>query len=84
MAIPQKRIAMWASPRCLSTVLLRSWGNRPDTFVHDEPLYPHYLLVTGRPDPGKEEVLKRYETDWVKIVEQVIQPVISDRYLKPM
>jgi hypothetical protein len=71
MAIPQKRIAMWASPRCLSTVLLRSWGNRPDTFVHDEPLYPHYLSVTGRPDPGGEEVLKRYETDWVKIVQQV-------------
>lgn len=46
MTIPVKRIAMWASPRCLSTVLLRSWSNRPDTFVHDEPLYPHYLIVS--------------------------------------
>ncbi|NET65338.1 MAG: hypothetical protein F6K63_13505 [Moorea sp. SIO1G6] len=66
-----KRIAMWASPRCLSTVLLRSWGNRPDTFVQDEPFYPHYISVTGRKDPGMDEVLNRYETDWVKIVEQV-------------
>ncbi|MEM7727023.1 MAG: hypothetical protein AAF208_11730 [Cyanobacteria bacterium P01_A01_bin.45] len=66
-----KRIAMWASPRCLSTVLLRSWASRPDTFVHDEPLYPHYLLVSGRNDPGRDEVLNHYETDWVKIVEQV-------------
>ena len=58
MANQLKRIAMWASPRCLSTVLLRSWASRPDTFVQDEPLYPHYLLVSGRKDPGREEVLE--------------------------
>ncbi|MGD1809009.1 hypothetical protein ACP6PL_26720 [Dapis sp. BLCC M126] len=28
--------------------MLRSWGNRLDTFVHDEPFYPHYLLCSGR------------------------------------
>jgi len=71
VTIKLKRIGMWASPRCLSTVLLRSWGNRPDTFVQDEPLYPHYLLVSGRQDPEKDEVINRYETDWVKIVEQL-------------
>lgn len=81
MAIPQKRIAMWASPRCLSTVLLRSWSNRPDTFVHDEPLYPHYLLVTGRQDPARDEVLNHYETDWVKIVDQVTRGFIPDSKL---
>ncbi|NEQ99060.1 MAG: hypothetical protein F6K30_20465 [Cyanothece sp. SIO2G6] len=72
MAIPSKRIGMWACPRCLSTVLLRSWSNRPDTFVQDEPLYPHYLLISGRKDPGRDAVLNRYETDWQKIVEQLI------------
>lgn len=66
-----KRIAMWASPRCLSTVLLRSWASRPDTFVRDEPLYPHYLLVSNRQDPGRDDVLSQYETDWRKIVEEV-------------
>lgn len=71
MEIPVKRIAMWASPRCFSTVLLRSWSNRPDTFVYDEPFYPHYLLVSGRKDPGMDEVLSSYETDWAKIVEKV-------------
>ena len=65
-----KRIAMWASPRCLSTVLLRSWASRPDTFVQDEPLYPHFL-VSGRQDPGRDEVLSLYETDWRKIAQQV-------------
>ncbi len=83
MAIQPKRIAMWASPRCLSTVLLRSWGNRPDTFVHDEPLYPHYLLITGRKDPGRDEVLNCYETDWVKIVEQVTKGSAFSRMQAP-
>ncbi|NES81315.1 MAG: hypothetical protein F6K10_07830 [Moorea sp. SIO2B7] len=78
MASQLKRIAMWASPRCLSTVLLRSWASRPDTFVHDEPLYPHYLLVSGRKDPGREEVLSCYETDWVKIVKQVTTGTIGN------
>ncbi len=73
-----KRIAMWACPRCRSTILLRSWASRPDTFVHDEPLYPHYLLVSGREDPGRDEVLSSYETDWIKIVEQVTSGKIPD------
>jgi len=81
VAIPVKRIGMWASPRCLSTVLLRSWSNRPDTFVQDEPLYPHYLLVSGRQDPGREAVLNHYETDWVKIVEQLIHGEIPNSKL---
>ncbi|MHC4776866.1 MAG: sulfotransferase-like domain-containing protein, partial [Planctomycetota bacterium] len=33
------RIAMWSGPRNLSTAMMRSWGNRPDTIVCDEPLY---------------------------------------------
>ena len=71
MEIKIKRIGMWACPRCLSTVMLRSWGNRADTFVRDEPFYPHYLLCSGRKDPGMDEVFKHYETDWRKIVEEL-------------
>ena len=37
------RIAMWSGPRNISTAMMRSWGNRADTFVCDEPLYAHYL-----------------------------------------
>ena len=43
------RLAMWSGPRNVSTALMRSWGNRDDTVVVDEPFYAHYLLVTGRP-----------------------------------
>ncbi len=63
-----RRIAMWSGPRNISTALMRSWGNRPDTFVCDEPLYAHYLRTTKRPHPGADEVVRRHETDWRKVV----------------
>ncbi|CAN5902760.1 branched chain amino acid aminotransferase [soil metagenome] len=58
------RIAMWSGPRNISTALLRSWGNRPDTAVIDEPLYAHYLSQTGLDHPGADEVIASQATDW--------------------
>ena len=37
------RIAMWSGPRNLSTAMMRSFGNRADTFVSDEPYYGAFL-----------------------------------------
>ncbi len=34
---------MWSGPRNVSTAFMRSWGNREDTLVVDEPFYAHYL-----------------------------------------
>ena len=62
------RIAMWSGPRNISTALMRSWGNRPDTFVWDEPFYAHYLQATGLAHPGADEVIARGDTDWRKVV----------------
>ncbi len=59
---------MWSGPRNISTAMMRSWGNRPDTFVCDEPLYAHYLLHTGREHPGADEVIEHHESDWRKAV----------------
>jgi hypothetical protein len=61
------RIAMWSGPRNISTAMMRSWGNRPDTFVCDEPLYAHYLAHTGLPHPGAADVIAAGETDWQKV-----------------
>jgi hypothetical protein len=60
---------MWSGPRNISTALMRSWGNRPDTFVCDEPLYAHYLLKTGVAHPGADEVMRCHECDWRKVVD---------------
>ncbi len=69
------RIAMWSGPRNISTAMLRSWGNRPDTFVCDEPLYAHYLAKTGLDHPGRQEVIAHHEGDWRKVVAWLAGPV---------
>ena len=65
------RIAMWSGPRNISTAMMRSWGNRPDTFVCDEPFYAYYLEKTGLDHPAAKEVRASGETDWRKIVAQL-------------
>lgn len=72
---PGLRVAMWSGPRNISTALLRSWGNRPDTFVCDEPLYAHYLHQTGLDHPGADEVIASQDTDWRKVVAWLTGPV---------
>jgi len=63
-----KRVAMWSGPRNISTAMMRSWENRSDTVVCDEPLYAHYLRETGIDHPGAEEVIRHHENDWRKVV----------------
>jgi Sulfotransferase domain len=70
-----RRIAVWSGPRNISTALLRAWGNRPDTFVCDEPLYAHYLLKTGVAHPGADEVIRSQENDWRKVVRWLTEDV---------
>ena len=70
---------MWSGPRNISTALLRSWGNRPDTAVCDEPFYAHYLARTGAPHPGAGEVIRAGETEWRKVVSFLTGPVPEGR-----
>jgi hypothetical protein len=59
--------------------MMRSWGNRPDTFVCDEPLYAHYLRQTRLPHPGADEVIAHHESDWRKVVEWLTGPIPQRR-----
>lgn len=70
---------MWSGPRNISTAMMRSWGNRPDCVVTDEPLYAHYLKVTGLQHPARETTLAAHETDWRKVTEWLIGPAPRDR-----
>src|SRR5205809_6472662 len=72
------RIAMWSGPRNISTAMMRSWGNRSDTVVVDEPLYAYYLEKTGKDHPMAAEVLAQGETDWRKIVARITKDAIPD------
>lgn len=68
-------IAMWLGPRNISTALLRSFGNRPDCHVTDEPFYAHYLHKTGVDHPLRDEVIAAGKTDWYEIVHWITEPV---------
>lgn len=62
------RIAMWSGPRNISTAMMRSWENRSDCVVWDEPLYGYYLDATSLAHPGAEEVIAAQGSDWKTIV----------------
>jgi hypothetical protein len=69
------RLAMWSGPRNISTAMMRSWGNRADTTVVDEPLYAHYLSVSRKPHPAAAEVIAGGQTDWRQVVAGLTGPV---------
>jgi hypothetical protein len=58
------RIAMWSGPRNISTAMMRSFENRADCAVVDEPFYAAYLGETGLDHPMRDEVLASQPTDW--------------------
>ncbi len=75
------RIAMWSGPRNISTAMMRAWGNRPDTFVIDEPFYPCYLNATGKKHPGADEVIAAGETDWRKVVAHLTGAIPKGKHI---
>ena len=45
-----------------------SFAQRRDTRVVDEPLYAHYLRVSGAAHPGREEILAAMPTDGCRVM----------------
>lgn len=66
------RINLWSGPRNVSTALMYSFAQRADTRVVDEPLYGHYLRVSGADHPGREEVMAAVDCDGERVVRRVI------------
>ena len=65
-------IYMWSGPRNLSTALMRSFENREDTKVWDEPLYSYFLKETKKKHPMRDEILKNYPSDINKIIKLML------------
>jgi hypothetical protein len=59
---------MWSGPRNLSTAMMRSFGNRADCTVVDEPFYAAYLAATGLDHPGRDDVVDSQPTDPAEVV----------------
>ena len=75
MTVTPLRIAMWSGPRNISTAMMRSFENRGDCAVVDEPFYAHYLAYTLLNHPGREEVIAAGETNWARVVDMLTGPV---------
>ena len=67
------RIAMWSGPRNISTAMMRSFENRPDCAVVDEPFYAAYLAATGLDHPLREAVLASQPTDWRAVARTLVE-----------
>ncbi|MFN0276143.1 MAG: hypothetical protein ACKVPJ_10380 [Chitinophagales bacterium] len=73
------RINLLSGPRNISTAMMYSFAQRKDTTVVDEPLYAHYLKITGLQHPGRDEVLASQEAD----AEKVIKDILLGKYETP-
>tara|TARA_B100000579_G_scaffold434379_1_gene455167 strand:+ start:914 stop:1639 length:726 start_codon:yes stop_codon:yes gene_type:complete len=66
------KIAMWSGPRNISTALMRSFENRSDTYVTDEPYYAYFLTESGENHPARREILKNQSSDWNTVSSMLI------------
>lgn len=70
-------ICLWSGPRNVSTALMYSFAQRPDTTVIDEPLYGHYLRVTGADHPGREDVIDAMDCDGDRVMQALLDPNVA-------
>jgi hypothetical protein len=64
-------IHLIAGPRNISTALMYSFAQRPDTVVMDEPFYGFFLDRTGIDHPGREEIIASMPLDPAGIFGQI-------------
>jgi hypothetical protein len=73
-----KPICLWSGPRNVSTALMYSFAQRDDVRVVDEPLYGHYLRVSGAEHPGREEVLAAMNCDGKAVMQALLREQAAD------
>lgn len=66
---------MWSGPRNLSTAMMRSFGNRADTAVSDEPFYGAFLKSSGADHPMRDAVIAAMDCDWASVSGALSGPV---------
>ncbi len=55
-----------------------SFAQRDDVFVVDEPLYGHYLRVSGADHPGRDEVIASMNCDGDNVMDKLLHAQASD------
>ena len=66
-------ICLWSGPRNVSTALMYSFAQNDRVTVVDEPLYGHYLRVTGAGHPGADEVIAAMNCDGDAVMRELLR-----------
>lgn len=66
-------ICLWSGPRNVSTALMYSFAQHDAVAVVDEPLYGHYLRVSGAEHPGRQEILQAMNCDGDAVMQELLQ-----------
>jgi hypothetical protein len=66
--------------------MMRSWENRADCCVVDEPFYAAYLFETGLEHPCREEILSSQSSDYHQVIDAMTNEEVATplQYLKQM
>lgn len=87
------RINTWSTPRSLSTALMYSFAQRPDTVVYDEPLCAHFLRTHKEEQKWRQgyldEVFKQQDSDGDRWIREVAlgpspKPVVYMKHIANM
>jgi hypothetical protein len=71
-------ICLWSGPRNVSTALMYSFAQRDDIRVIDEPLYGHYLRVSGADHPGGQDVMDAMNCDGDTVMSELLEQQAHD------
>jgi len=73
-----KPICLWSGPRNVSTALMYSFAQHDQVRVVDEPLYGHYLRVSGADHPGRDEVIANMNCDGDTVISSLLALASQD------
>lgn len=71
-------ICLWSGPRNVSTALMYSFAQRRDVRVVDEPLYGHYLRVSGANHPGRDDIIAAMNCDGADVMRTLLEEQRKD------
>ena len=65
-------ICLWSGPRNVSTALMYSFAQNTGIMVVDEPLYGHYLRVSGADHPGRDDIIAAMNCDGAAVIRRLL------------
>lgn len=66
-------VCLWSGPRNVSTALMYSFAQHESISVVDEPLYGHYLRVSGADHPGASDVMAAMNCDGDAVMQHLLE-----------